>query len=192
MATSHSNKPDDSSIKDSRLASALANMAKVLRHPGERISMGEHAALRRMNPLQPGPAAAIVCRLLQERDITLPDSDDAQLLRWCVIVHALALAHGAHSKAMPIGKALWEMGYSEQRINQLLVSDADGLAQIVPRLARRLHASKVAAMDFVPLMHLLLASSEEVRNRARLVIARSCVRASSALTHTPSTQEIPS
>ena len=68
------------------------------------------------------------------------------------------------------------MGYSEQRVNQLLVSDADGLAQIVPRLARRLRAGKVAAMDFAPLMYLLLASSEEGQNRARLAIARSCAR----------------
>ena len=107
MSISDRSKPDNSSPDQSGLESALASIAKVLAHPGERISMGEHAALRRMNPLQPGPAAAIVCRLLLECDIALADNDDAQLLRWCVIVHTLALARGAHNKAMPIGKALW-------------------------------------------------------------------------------------
>lgn len=176
MSTSDNNTPDDSRADARGLESVLAGIARVLAHPGERIDMKDHAALRRMNPVDPGPAAAIVCRLLLDRDVALADDDDAQLLRWCVIVHALALARGAHSKAVPIGKALWEIGYSEQRINQLLVADAPGLVQIVPRLARRLHAGKAAAMDFLPLMYLLLASSEEGRNRARLAIACSCAR----------------
>ena len=159
------------------LESALAGMASTLAHPGERISMGEHAQLRRMNPQEPGAAAAIVCRMLFQRNVPLADeADHGQLLRWCVIVHALALARGAHIKGMPIGKALWEMGYSELRINQLLVADDAALAQLVPRLARRLRASDVTVMDFIPLMYLLLASSSEGKNRARLSIARSCAR----------------
>lgn len=160
----------------STLESALASIAKVLAHPGERIGMGEHAALRRMNPLEPGAAAAIVCRLLADREVDVDALTDAQLLRWCVIVHALALARGAHSRQTPIGKGLWDMGYGEQRINQLLVADFDGLAQLVPRLARRLHSGNVAAMDFMPLAYLLLASNEDARSRARLSIARSCAR----------------
>lgn len=171
MPTSDKNMPEQSTPE-----SVLASLAKLLAQPGERISMGDHAALRRMNPLEPGAAAAIVCRLLAERGVDLDALDDAHLLRWCVIVHALALARGAHSKQAPIGKALWEMGYSEPRINQLLVADFDGLAQLVPRLARRLQSSKVATLDFTPLAYLLLANSEEGRSRARLSIARSCAR----------------
>lgn len=178
MSTSKKNMSESSTPE-----SVLASLAKVLAQPGVRIGMGEHAALRRMNPQEPGAAAAIVCRLLLERDVTLDDDNGDQLLRWCVIVHALALARGAHSKAVKIGDALVKIRFistdgREHRINQLLGADAAMLAQLIPRLARRLHANG-AEMDFLPLMELMLtAGRDEVRADAvRLQVASSCALA---------------
>lgn len=155
--------------------SVLASLANALSDSGGYVGMGNHAALRRMNPLAPGVAAAVVYRLLAEQEVSL--DDDARLLRWCVLVHALALARGAHNKGIPIGKGLWAMNYTERRINQLLFADFDGLAQLVPRLARRLRSSG-GALDFAPLMRLVLTAdiNPEAADKARLDIARSCAR----------------
>lgn len=155
--------------------SVLASIAAVLGAPGERISMRDHAALRRMDPLDPAAAAMVVYRLLHEREMPLQGHRLTQ--RWTVLVHALALSRGAHDPAVPIGRALWGMRYTEQRINQLLGADFDNLSQLVPRLARRLHSSG-SRMDFAPLMRLVLAAgrNEERAGRARLEIARSCAR----------------
>lgn len=155
--------------------SVLASLAHALSDSSGTVGMGAHAALRRMNPLAPGIAASVVYRLLAEQGVSL--EDDARLLRWCVLVHALALARGGHDRRTSIGKGLWAMNYTERRINQLLVADFDGLAQLVPRLARRLRASG-SALDFVPLMRLVLTAdlNPKAADRARLDIARSCAR----------------
>lgn len=155
--------------------SVLASLAHALSDAGGYVGMGTHAALRRMNPLAPGTAASAVYRLLADQEISL--DDDARLLRWCVLVHALALARGAHDGRTSIGKGLWAMNYTERRVNQLLVADFDGLAQLVPRLARRLRASG-GAIDFAPLMRLVLSAgiNPQAADRARLDIARSCAR----------------
>lgn len=154
--------------------SVLASLAKALA-PGGWISIGHHAALRRMNPLAPGAAAMTVYRVLEEQEVPL--QDPALMQRWSLLIHALALARGAHETKIPIGKALWEMGYTEQRINQLLVAGSDMLSQLIPRLARRLQSSG-GRMDFTPLMRLVLTAErhEERAENARLEIARSYAR----------------
>lgn len=156
--------------------SVLASLASTLAAPGERISMRHHAALRRMDPLHPQAAAGVVCRLLDQQGVSLDDDD--LLMRWCVLVQALALAYGAHDRSAHIGQGLWTMHFTEKRINQLLSADFPNLAQILPRLARRLRASKCSALDFAPLMRLVLGVGrhDKLTDRARLDIARSCAR----------------
>jgi CRISPR type I-E-associated protein CasB/Cse2 len=138
--------------------------------------MGDHAALRRMNPLDPGRAAVVVYDLMAEADVDLRDTDT--LTRWCVLVHALALARGAHDSRTSIGSALTEIRFGEARLAQLLSANFALLSEIIPRLARRLHANQ-QPMDWFPLMHLLLAVDrhQDRTVEARLRIARSFVAA---------------
>lgn len=163
--------------------SVVARLAGVLSDPGGRIGMGEHAALRRMDPLSPGASAIIAYRLLAAQDVPL---DDEELMRrWCLMVHVLALARGAHDPRAKIGEMLWKLGLTEARINQLLAADFPTLIQLAPRLARRLHASSaVKALDFMPLAGLILNADRDAAaaHRARLTIALSVARNQSVST----------
>lgn len=158
----------------------LARLARRLADPGNTagngrgLSMGDHAALRRMDPLAPGKAASVVYGLLAELDVPL---DHAELVqRWTVLIHALALLHGAHEKSTSIGTALSAINFGEARLEQLLSADFGVLADIVPRLARRLH-SKSQRMDFSQLTYLLLHIDRDPdeAEKARQNIAKSFV-----------------
>jgi len=158
----------------------LARLARRLANPGNTagnvpgLSMGDHAALRRMEPLAAGRAARVVYGLLAELDVPL---DHAELVqRWTVLIHALALAHGAHEKSISIGTALFAINFGEARLEQLLSADFAVLADIVPRLARRLH-SKSQRMDFSQLTNLLLNidRDSDKAEKARQDIAKSFV-----------------
>lgn len=156
-----------------RLAGRLAEPGNMVIH-GRGLSMGDHAALRRMDPLAPGRAASIIYGMLAEHDVPLEDNDLVQ--RWAVLIHALALVHGAHEKSTSIGTALGAINFGEARLAQLLSADFFVLADIVPRLARRLH-SKQQRMDFSLLAHLLLYVDRDPAKaeKARQAIAKSFV-----------------
>lgn len=156
---------------------SLYELARRLADPGVRISMADHAALRRMQPLAPGPAALPTYSLLSEVGVALDNADSVR--RWTVIAHALALARGGHEPARKIGTALVEMKFSEARLAQLVSADFDLLSDIIPRLARRLNSQSPPRMDFAPLMRLLLTVDRDLpeAERARLEIARSFVLA---------------
>jgi hypothetical protein len=158
----------------------LARLARRLADPGNTagngrgLSMGDHAALRRMDPLAPGKAATVVYRLLAELDVPLDHAETVQ--RWTVLIHALALVHGAHEESTSIGTALIAINFGEARLEQILSADFGVLADIVPRLARRLH-SKSQRMDFSLLSYLLLNIDRDAERaeRARQDIAKSFV-----------------
>lgn len=105
---------------------------------------------------------------------------DAERLqqRWAVLVHALALARGAHQPGgRNPGAALASQRFSELRLRQLLQADEALLLQLMPTLARRLAAAG-AAVDWLPLALLLLfADIDEARaDRARAWIAAGYLR----------------
>lgn len=156
---------------------SLYDLARRLADPGVRISMADHAALRRMDPLAPGQAALPTYNLLADVGISLEQADTIR--RWVVIAHALALARGGHDPARKLGTALVEMNFSESRLAQLLSADFEVLSEIVPRLARRLSSQSPPRMDFAPLMRLLLSvdRDQQEAEKARLEIARSYVLA---------------
>lgn len=153
---------------------ALAALSNRLSDPGKRISMGDHATLRRMDPLSPGRAALVVYGLLAELGVPLAPPE--ALPCWCVLTHALALARGAHDRAQSIGVALVAINFGEARVAQLLSADFALLSELTPRLARRLHAQQ-QRMDFAPLQRLLFAADRdsEATEKARLEIARSFI-----------------
>lgn len=152
----------------------LRSLASRLAAPGARISMADHAAIRRMDPTAPASAARAVYTLLADVGMALDETNDIE--RWILLIHALALARGAHDPGVFIGDALVKINFREARLQQLLSADKALLADLIPRLARRLSAQQ-QRMDFAPLMRLLMAvdrDTEEVE-AARLAIARSFV-----------------
>jgi len=157
-----------SSTKDT-----LQRLADWMAHP--HTSTADLAAIRRMNPSDPSGAAVVLYRLLGSLGINGP-----QARPWALIVHCLALARGKHRTGGPgVGKALVEIGYGEARLQMLLRADFETLADVLPRLARRLH-SRNQLMDWWPLAHLVLGSATdpERAQRAREQIARDYVIAS--------------
>ena len=143
---------------------------------------GDHAALRRMQPAQPGGHAMIAAeRLLHAAGVDPRSLGERE--RWTLAIHCLALAQGRHNPAIPFGKALADLHFSEPRLTRLLVDDYGLVADWMPRIARFL-ASQGAAADWVEPVRILLHTGTRhgaaTADRARMQIARSYARATSA------------
>jgi CRISPR type I-E-associated protein CasB/Cse2 len=151
----------------------LQRMADWMTSP--HTNTGDLATLRRMDPNDPSSAALVLHRLLGSTGV---DGNPSQ--KWALIAHCLALAHGKHRTGGPnVGQALAALSYGEARLQMLLRADNDTLADILPRLARRLH-SKGQPMDWWPLARIVLFSTShpDRAQRAREQIARDYVVAS--------------
>lgn len=147
----------------------LQRLASFLR---ERASMGQWAALRRMDPTAPGKAGTVLYTLLDQVEV---DLDQPRSVRhWALILHALALARGLHHADIPLGKALHGIAFSDARLAQLLSADLDSLTDLLPRIARRL-ASQSQPADWRPLARLVLHLDTPLADQTRQQIARSFV-----------------
>ena len=148
-------------------------------HPRERrtgapFDMGLLSALRRFHPATHGRHCALETERVLYGAGVHPGSADEHL-RWAVVVHCLALVRGAVGARGP-GQALAQMGYGESRLRQLLQADAALLLQLMPTLARRLHA-KGMAVNWWPLAKLVVhvGRNELAADEARAWIARDFV-----------------
>ena len=153
----------------------IYRLAQVL--GGSELPTGDRAALRRMDPREPGRAALPLHRLLFAAGVEGAASA-GNANRWALLVHCLAIARGRHDRAAPTGKALCDLGLTEARLNQLLAADEEVLFDLLPRIARRL-AAQNAAVDWLPLARILLAGADAA-DQARLDIARSYARTQAA------------
>jgi hypothetical protein len=151
-----------------RLAQTLA---------GPTFSMGDQAALRRMDLSAPGRAALPLQRLLAAAEVAEIENPSA-FRRWALVVHCLAIMRGRIDMGVPAGGALFALGLTEARLNQLLAADEDVLFDLLPRIARRV-AAQGAAFDWRPLARLVLGDAEAAE-AARLGIARAYARAQAA------------
>lgn len=163
--------------------SAVTHIAHQLRprgpgalRPTAPPDMGLLATLRRFHPLTHGQHCVFETERVLHAAGVHPGSATEQL-RWAVIVHCLALARGAISSRSP-GEALAALRFSEPRLRQLLQADADLLLQLMPSLARRLHAAG-QALDWWPLAKLVLNAglNEPAADEARAWIARGFIQA---------------
>lgn len=141
---------------------------------------GASVRLRRFHPLRQVRAVTFeIEALLDAAQISTADPDTAQ--RWALILHCLALAgarHGTGSGAAT-GRVLARLPLTEVRLRQLLDADFDLLADLLPRLARRL-ATASTEIDWRPLADLLLyaGTAAEVRaDHARRRIVRGYIGA---------------
>lgn len=137
---------------------------------------GIDAAIRRMDPANPGAAATPALRELAEAGLDLDGLHPEHLSAWLLIIHTLALARWRHEPRVKIGQCLAAMRLGDNRLKQLLSADFETLQQLLPRVARRFASfTEVPGMDFMPLARLALAASarSEDLEPARLEIARS-------------------
>ena len=144
---------------------------------GERLSSGDKAALRRMDPTAPGREILPLTRILQEARVE-EHASGIPADRWRVIVHCLALVEGKHAPGAVTGTAMAQIGLSEARLNALLAADHDVFVDLLSTLARRVRSAGVA-FDWAPLAQIALFSgrNEEEADKARLRIARDFAKA---------------
>lgn len=158
----------------------LRAIAAQLSSPG--VNMGMLAALRRFNPVSDGQHNVFeVQQVLLGAGIDLPASSPAQP-HWALVVHCLAIVHGAHHDQRDTGARLADLGFTEARLRQLVEADAALLVDLLPGLARRLAAAGVT-LNWWPLALLVLSlnDAEPARGEAaRREIAQGFVRATAA------------
>jgi hypothetical protein len=158
---------------------AVASLAGQLRH----AAPGVLARLRRSHPQQDSRSALFEAEwMLQAAGIAPHDAAERQ--RWLLVLHCLAIAQGLHdprSAAEP-GAVLARLRVSEARLRQLVEADEHVLADLIPRLTRRVAAAG-AALNWWPLVQLLLhtgTANESMADQARQRLVQQYLRAGSA------------
>jgi len=140
---------------------AVASLAGQLK----RATPGVLARLRRADPATGYTTALFEIEwMLQAADIEPHGRDLHQ--RWALALHCLAIAQGKHEKGLEAGAVLHRVfAGKEARLRQLIEADFDVLADLMPRLARRLAAAN-ATLDWWPLVNLLLYTGTDQEDRA--------------------------
>lgn len=141
----------------------------------EKASIGEKAALARMDPEQMLPhQLAALARGLIVAGLDPEKWQPQTWSRWALIAHGMALA--GHEGQGRLGDQLVRAGVAESRVTKLLTSRGDAFTQIVPRLLR-LMASKGVAPNWYELGSLILkgdaTESQDDAETLRLRIAGS-------------------
>lgn len=145
---------------------------------------GGFAGLRRMDPDEPDAAA--FWRLMAEEELLgNPDMER----KWGLILHGMALmtrtaggediaSRSAHNGRMPVGRALYENGYSETRFNRLLTARDDMLRILLARMFRML-AAEDASFDWGEMAAFILSQgyNDDRDEPLRRRIARAYYRA---------------
>lgn len=163
-------------MKTHEIIVSLKNRMGSGNRPGQ---TGINAAIRRMDPANPGAAATAALRAMAEAGLDLDSLNTERLSAWLLIIHTLSLARWRHEPRIKIGQGLAALRLGDNRLKQLLSADFETLQQLLPRLARRFAGcTEVPGMDFVPLARLALAAGAwpDDLEPARLEIARSYTR----------------
>ena len=157
----------------------LAKIASRLANDG--FPTGDHAALRRMDPQALSSHAEIAAERLLVSAGAEP-TGEADRKRWLLIIHCLALTRGQHTSDASTGEVLAQVQYSEERINRLLSSDFEVIADVLPRLARLLGAKRVA-VDWLPLARIArwTGRDESRADQSRNRVARQYARAAAKI-----------
>lgn len=144
---------------------------------------GGFAGLRRMDPNEPDTAA--FWRLMAGEDLLgIPEVER----KWGLILHGIALMtrtvgdnvsdRSAHDGRIPVGRALYDNGYSETRFNRLLTARGDMLRVLLTRMFRMLAAGQ-GTFDWREMATYVLNEGydDEAAERNRRRIAREYYRA---------------
>ena len=160
----------------------------AFRFAGQIAALPEHdrggfAGLRRMNPDEPDTAA--FWRLMAGEDLL---GNPAIERKWGLIMHGMALmtrtggddvsSRSCHDGRVPVGRALYENGYSETRFNRLLTARDDMLRVLLSRMFRMMAAEQVS-FDWREMAAFILNDgfNEERAEEGRRRLAREYYRA---------------
>lgn len=139
----------------------------------EHFPTGERAALKRM--ALDGPAPLAFHRFML-RHVDLPWQAESWIPEWRTLVCSLAIQRdGGFDPSNPLGKALAEAGFSEQRLERLLASSGETRRILALRAARQL-ASKGVSTDWRQMAELLFSRDDEIRESISRRIARDYYR----------------
>ncbi len=144
-----------------------------------RLPTGQHAALRRMylTRNRPDEAIGVVMGLLHRAGVSQPEwSNQAAFDRWSLLAHVAALLSGTavlapHAPGRKLGRALWEAGYSENRLMRLTSARGPALYDQVRRAARFLAKAGQVPVDLQTIHH-LISDHPATAETARFEIAR--------------------
>lgn len=155
--------------RQDELSKAVDSLAGTIGH--ESFPKGDLAELRRLKPSSPPPAFWRLYAAKIPPDLCTDDADERA---WAVIMQGLALmAPGGHAPGTPLGRALAGLGdTAEARLWKCLNSRGEMLEDQVRLMARFLD-SKDRRVDWCGIARLLLAHSEDQRDRSCRDLARS-------------------
>jgi CRISPR system Cascade subunit CasB len=146
----------------------------------EGLSNGDRAALRRISPDAPfTPALWNVLHRLGQQDTPGPLRQKTWERRWATLLMGLAFCaepgRNLHEYDVPMGRALFEAGWSELRFVRLLRSTGEGLEVELRRVAQYL-ASKAQPANWADAAYLLFYQHDDAAGETaediRLSIAR--------------------
>lgn len=153
------------------MASVISIIAGLLRGRGT-ISVGDVAALRRMDPRRPAAAFFKVEGLVLDEHLPGDAAARAELeTRWAAIIVGLACLGTLHDPSQRLGFALADAQYSELRFARLVRADSDRLADELPALARFL-AAKGTSVDWTAAAQLILSAGYANEEPIRRHLAR--------------------
>ncbi|MDO4230862.1 MAG: type I-E CRISPR-associated protein Cse2/CasB [Lautropia sp.] len=123
----------------------------------EHASLGERAALARLNPanLRPHQLSAL-SRALLAAEMSPEKMRHETWLNWALIAHGMALAGHDHNERL--GTQLERAGIAEGRVNRLLAARGEAFRQMLPPLLR-LMASKGVKPNWYELGELIVKGS---------------------------------
>lgn len=154
------------------LGQVVASIAAAL---DRNLSPGDVAALRRMRPDAPQPAAfwKVLAAFLEPHGF-VSGREAARIeaeRRWITILGCMASAAGLHAPRQPVGRRLAEASYAELRMNRLLRASGEGLAREI-RTATRFLANKGLSFDCSQLARLVLSDGHSTQSYIRRRLAR--------------------
>lgn len=156
----------------SSIATLVATIAGMLRATAGLMTVGDVAALRRMDPRQPPAAFFKIEGVLL--DSSLPGDENRRIeseTRWAGIVAGLAHLGNRHQPGRRLGQTLADVQYSDIRFARLIRADAERLVDELPALARFL-AAKDVQVDWSDAATLILSAGRSDEEKIRRHIAR--------------------
>ncbi len=155
-----------------RLADVIGGINHAIHH---RLSSGDIAELRRLDPDNPGIPAfwKIMVSSIGDEGLALAgglDRDEAEK-RWAVVLSAMAAMANQSVQGRKLGDALADGGYSELRLNRLLRATGHTLRGLTREMTRFLTA-KGEFFDLLDLARLVFSDGKTWSESYRREIAR--------------------
>lgn len=157
-----------------RLGTSVGKAAGLL--GSEALSNGDRAALRRISPDAPfTPALWKVLHRLGQDETPGPLRQETWERRWATLLMGMAFcvspSSNLHEYSVPLGRALFEAGWSELRFVRLLRARGEALEVELRRVAQYL-ASKSQPANWADMAYLLFYQHGSADEDIRLAIAR--------------------